>query len=255
MENEEQIQNKPKKKKFLKKFFRGIIVFLAFNAVLLLILGVIFPGLLWRKDLGVKYTKADYDSIMSKLSYMKDEAPKGDLSSYTYKYGALQDVDVIFTSSEITAFFNYNRPTEYPLNDVQIRVNNDGTIDAVAVADVDYFLNEFMSSKYSKDQINNSIPLLGILPNKVNLEIKFSGSVLDNKSNINLIDAKVQGVSVPKDYINTSEAISVITSGTDKIMDKFSSKTGSKFKSISVVDEAIKFIGSVPSSLERVKND
>lgn len=250
MENEVLVKSK-KKHKFLKVLFIIVVVI----GIIVLALGFIFPGLLWNRDLGVDYSKADYDSILEKLSYIKDDAPSGDLSDYTYKYGEVKDVDVALTSSELTAFFNYNRPSSYPLKNVQVRVNSDGTIDAVGVANVDYFLNEFLASKYSKEEIESKIPLLGILPNNVNLSLKFSGMVTNNNSSIDLIDVRVQGISVPSSYINSSEAISAITTGADKVMDKFSEKTGSSFTSISAIDSAIKFIGKVPSSLERIKND
>ena len=252
MENGEGEKIPPKKKNSgLVKF----ITFLAIVGVIVLGLGFIFPGLLWQQSLGISYTTEDYNSILEKLSYIKDAAPtEGTESDYTYIYGSIKPVDVEFTSEELTAFFNENRPSYYALKNVQIRINNDGTIEASANANVDYFLDEVLGGEYSRYQINQQIPALGMLPSNVNLYLKFSGSVTDNKTTIDVSSASVQGIEIPSVYVNSSEAMSVLSSGCDNVMNTFSSKTGSTFNKISVEGGVIKFKGSVPSSLERIEN-
>jgi len=72
----------PKKKHRLLKTL-GIIVIII--AIIVVSLGFVFPGLLWTKDLGVRYTEADYKSFMAKLEYIKDAVPTGDSKDgYTY---------------------------------------------------------------------------------------------------------------------------------------------------------------------------
>lgn len=240
-----------------KKKGKGLIKFLIFLLVLggiVLSLGYIFPGLLWVKNLGVNYSSSDYNSIMEKLNYIKDTAPTGDNEDdYTYKYGELTEVNVEFTSEELTAFFNENRPSYYALKNVQIKINDDGSIEAVATANVDYFLNEVLDGEYSKEEINSHIPALGILPDNVNLYIKMSGSVTNNKSNISIDKVSVQGVTIPSVYINSNAAVNTINIAGDSIMSKYNEKTGSSFDSITISNNKINFKGSIPSSLERIE--
>lgn len=252
MENTEEIKVSPKKK---KKGLVKFITFLVIVGIIVLVLGFAFPGLLWQKSLGVTYTTEDYNSMLEKLSYIKDAAPtEGTESDYTYVYGALISVDVEFTSEELTAFFNEDRPSYYALKNVQIRINNDGTIEASANANVDYFLNEVLGGEYSRDQINEQIPALGMLPSNVNLYLKFSGSVTDNRSTVDVSSASVQGIEIPSVYVDSSEAMSVLSSGCDNVMNTYKSKTGSNFDKISIENGVVKFKGSVPSSLERIEN-
>lgn len=240
-----------KKKKGLVKF----ITFLVIVGIIVVALGFIFPGLLWHKSLGVTYTSKDYDSVMEKLSYIKDVAPTGDSKDeYTYVYGSPVDVNVEFTSEELTAFFNENRPDYYALKNVQIKINDNGTIEAVATANVDYFLDEFLSGQYSREEINNEIPALGILPNNVNLYINFSGSVINNSTSARVDNVSVQGISIPSYLVNSSEAIGVVTSGCNNLMSIYNSNTGSSFNKIAIENGKIKFEGKVPSSLERIEN-
>ncbi len=254
MEDEEKkLNEQPEKPKKKKRFWRKLIIFVIILGIITIALGYLFPGLLWTKSLGVSYTKADYDSVMKKLEYMKDATPTGDSSNqYVYKYGTVQSVDIEFTSAEITSFFNENRPSYYPLKNVQIKINNDGTIEAVASANVDYFLDNILSGKYSKAQIQSYMPALGILPANINLYLKMDGSVINNKSNVGIKEVTVQGIGIPSNIVNSNEAIGTINEGIENVINKYNTKTGSSFNKIAIENGKIKFQGSVPSSLERV---
>ncbi len=249
---EEKVIEKPKKKK--GKFLRKFIIFLVVVGIIAIALGFIFPGLIWVKDLGVTYTKADYQSFMNKLNILKDDAPtSGTADDYEYTYGELRDVEVEFTSEEITSFFNENRPSYYPLKNVQVKINDDGTIEASGTAYVDYFLNEVLGGKYSREQINKEIPALGILPSNVNFYLKFSGSVANNRSSVNINIVEVQGIAVPNNYVTSMEAKGTVETGLNNIMKDYNTKSGATFDRITVENSKIIFKGKVPSTLERTK--
>lgn len=253
MENENVVlESEPVKPKKKKKFLKKLLIFIIVVAIIIVSLGFLFPGLLWPRSLGIKYTKADYDSIMNKLDYVKDISPtKGDRDNYTYTYGDLKTINVEFTSEEITAFLNENRPDYFAVKNVQVRINKDGSIEASGQANVDYFLNEVLGGKYSKAEIEKEIPALGLLPKYVNLYVKATGSIVNNKSSISISGASVQGVSIPSKYIN-NEANSTISNGVDNLMSKYSASSKAKFTSLKIEDGKLKFNGSVPSSLTRI---
>ena len=256
MEKEEKVTEEPKKvEKKKKSFLKGLIIFIVTVGVIVAILGFILPGLLWPKNLGVKYTDADYESVMEKLSYTKDEAPSnGEAEDYTYTYGENNDVEVEFTSEEISAFFNENRPGYYAVKNVQVKVNEDGTIEASGSINVDYVLNEFLSDEFSKEEIKDEIPALGLLPNNVNIYFKVGGSITDSKVSPSVESVSVQGIPIPAKYSSSKEALNRIVDGINNLMATHTKKTNTDFKSIKVEDSKIIFNGSVPSSLERTKN-
>jgi hypothetical protein len=249
-ENVVEETKKPKKKGLIK-----FLIFVVILGAIVLSLGFIFPGLLWTKSLGITYTETDYKSIMSKLEYIKDEVPTLDSADkYTYVYGEVKNIDVEFTSEEITAFFNENRPDYYAVKNVQVKINNDGTIEAVGNANVDYFLNEVLGGKYSRDQIKNEIPALGLLPSSVNLYLNFGGSVINNRANISINSVAVQGITIPSSYVKSNEAIGTVTEGIENLMSNYNTKSGSSFDKIAVENSKIVFKGKVPSSLDRTEN-
>jgi hypothetical protein len=242
---------KPKKeRKFLKKllmFIVGVIIFI-------IILGFLLPGFLWTRSLGIKYTKEDYDSMLSKLEYIKDNVPSGDLEDYEYVYGPLKDVNVFFTSEELTAFFNYNRPDYYALKNVQVRIN-DNTIEASGSANVDYFLNTLLEGKYTKEEIKDAYPALGLLPNSVNLYLNIEGSIDKNLSSLKVKSIQVQGITLPSELINSEDAISFVTTTVDNGLSKYEEKSGTYIKKMAIENNKLLFEGKTPSSLNRVEND
>lgn len=236
------------------KYIKVLAITLSILVVVVIALGFMFPGLVWTKSLGVHYTQTDYNSIMNKLNYSKDAAPTGDSKDlYNYVYGEPTNIDIELTSEEITAFFNENRPSYYPIKNFQIRINMDGSIEIACSANVNFFLNDVLGGKYTREQIQNEIPALGLLPDNVNVYINFTGSIANNISNIYINSATVQGVDIPSKYINSNEAITNITKGVNDFITKVNTETGSNFESMTVGNGLIKFKGSVPSSLERIK--
>lgn len=236
-----------------KKFIKGLLITVSVLILVVVALGFTFPGLIWTRSLGVTYTQTDYNSIMDKLNYTKDDAPTGDSKDlYNYIYGPANSVDTEFTSEELTAFFNENRPSYYPLKNVQVKINEDGTIEVSASANVDYFLNDVLGGKYTRAQIENEIPVLGILPDNVNIYVKFTGSVTQNISYINVYAVTVQGVTIPDKYFLPVSAANIISAGVNDFITKSNTETGSSYESIYVENGVLKFKGSVPSSLERV---
>lgn len=240
-------------KKIKKNILKGFLITISMIVVTVVGLGFAFPGLIWTRSLGVTYTQTDYNSIMDKLNYTKDDVPTGDSKDlYNYIYGPANSVDTEFTSEELTAFFNDNRPSYYPLKNVQVKINDDGTIELSAAANVDYFLNDVLGGKYTRAQIENEIPTIGILPDNVNIYVKFTGSVTQNISYINVKALTVQGVAISESYFSTATAANLISTGVNDFITKSNTETGSSYESIYVENGVIKFKGSISSSLERV---
>ena len=246
----EGVEKSKKKKSFLKK----LLIFLLGLGVIIILLGFIFPGLLWTRSLGVKYTEEDYNSMLDKLEYIKDEVPTGNQGDYEYVYGPLKDINVFFTSEELTAFFNYNRPDYYALKNVQIKIN-ENTVEVSGSANVDYFLNTLLEGQYTKEEIKDAYPALGLLPNSVNLYLNIEGSIDNNLSSLKVNDVQVQGVTLPDGLIKSEDAISFVTTTVDNGLSKYEEKSGTYIKRMAIEKNKLLFEGKTPSSLSRVEND
>jgi len=257
-ENTDMVQDtgaaKIKKPKNKHRALKGLAIVLVIIAIIALGLGFLFPGLLWTKDLGVSYTKQDYDSFINKLDYVKDSTPTGNLrDTYIYSYGDVAAVDTQFTSAELTAFANYNRPSYFAVKNVQIRINKDRTVDASGSVNVDYVLKEILGGKFSREQIVKEIPALGILPSNVNLYLNVGGSVINNSASISLNSVAVQGITIPDSYTKSDEAISTVTTELNSLLSKSNTNTGSVIDKLLIEDEEIKLAGKFPTSLTRTQ--
>jgi hypothetical protein len=152
-----------KKRRGLTVFFIILLVLLAGAA------GVYFllPGLSRPIDLGIKSTREGYENVMDKLGIRKDEAPKvGSADDYTVTYGEPRRAEALLTSGELTSFFNENRPPYYALKNVQLRINDDGTLEASGNLETAYIFDEVLGGQYSKEDARAALPMLGLLLTK-----------------------------------------------------------------------------------------
>ncbi|MFZ2125540.1 MAG: hypothetical protein WA087_03585 [Candidatus Saccharimonadales bacterium] len=254
IENETKTETTTKTPKKKHRLLRTLGIMSIICVIIIVSLGFIFPGLLWTKDLGVSYTKQDYDSFLKKAQYIKDSVPTGSSrDNYKYVYGKTSAVNTEFTSSELTAFANYNRPSYFAVKNVQIRINKDGTIEASGTVNVDYVLNEILGGKFSREQIVKEIPALGILPSNVNLYVNVGGSVISNSASLTLNSVAVQGIPIPDTYVKSSEGVSTVTNGINNLISKSKANTGSSIEKLAMENEKIVLQGKFPTSLTRQK--
>jgi len=260
----------------------------AFIIVLVLILGAaaavyfLLPGLFRPVDLGVKTTKEAYESAMTKLGYTKDEAPgTGQQDDYNYVYGPVAPVSISMNSEEVTSFMNYNRPSYFPLKNVQVKIGGssslqngstvagpvqlsvipvssaggDAPIEVSGTIDRDYAINYLLKGNYSQGEIEDALKEIGIdklLPAKVNLYLKMSGRIENNKIvGLQLYEASVLGVAIPDEYVNSSDAYNIVGGAIDMLLADFSERSGAYFVSIKTADGEMIIDGQVPSSLTR----
>lgn len=248
--NTDTVQKKPKKK---KGCLVGILSFLGAVGIILICITIFLPGFFGPKDLGIKTSKAAYESAITKLNYQKDTSPStGAAEDYTYTYGELKEIKTSLTSEELTSFFNYNRPKYYALKKVQIRINPDNTIDFSGAIDTSYFLNKVLGGKYSEKEIANAFPLIKAIPGSVNIYAQLSGEIADNKSvDFAFADIEVMGIGLPSDLYATSSAKTEISSLLDNFLTKTTEKTKGTYESIKVENGDLTISGNLPSSLKR----
>lgn len=236
---------KPKKRHRILKFIIGFLIFIAIG---LFALNIAFPGLITTRDLGVKYTTADYESATKKLATIKDILVN--LQNIEgAEYGQTKDINISLTSAEITAFVNTNNPISYAANNFQVMINKNNEIEATGSVNVQFFLTEMLDNKVSKEQILEEMPVLSAIPANVNLYIKFNGEIISNKSSMQIKEVSVQGIPVPTEYVNTQDAVSTLTSGIDSFLSKNNVVTGSSIDSLKLNEDKVSLIGKFPSTV------
>jgi len=237
---------KPQKAKCKHKLLKFIIGLVIVITAVLLTANFALPGLITPRDLGVKYSSSDHDSAVAKLSTVKELLTN--LSTISeYNYGTAKNIDISLNSAEITAFINTGNTVKYAVNNYQVLVNPDGTIETSGSVNVDFFLREILNNKVSREQIVKEVPALAVLPSNVNLYMKFSGEIISNKSSAAIKDVAVQGITIPAKYINTDEAVSTFTNGIDSFLARNNPISGTSIDSLTTKDGLVNLKAKIPS--------
>ncbi len=248
--NTNEVHKQSKKK---KGCLIGVLSFLGVIGIILTCIAIFLPGFFGPKDLGIKTSKAAYESAIAKMNYQKDTAPSsGVAEDYTYTYGELKEIKTGLISEELTSFFNYNRPEYYALKKVQIRINPDNTVEFSGAIDTDYFLNKVLGGKYSEQEISKAFPLIKVIPGSVNVYAQFSGEIADNKAvSFAFSDIEVMGIGLPSSLYNTESAKTEISNLLDNFLAKTTDKTKGTYDSVKVENGELTINGKLPSSLKR----
>jgi len=130
------------------------------------------------KDLGVSYSEADLVSVRSKLRLELNEAPAGSLT----KYEGQQEIEESFSSAELTALVNGSRWSYTPIENVQIKIGDNGFAESSGILRLDLmdeYLGEVASGTVSGEELDK---VKGILPDSFPYYV--SGAVTYNNGTI-----------------------------------------------------------------------
>ncbi|HOZ88748.1 MAG TPA: hypothetical protein PK737_00740 [Bacilli bacterium] len=181
--------------------------------LILILVGVWFFGSLFGifkpKDLGIRYTKADYQSILQKSglevvfeaktgsdlkAYIDDT--KGDklyIDDYNFTFSEYEQKKFTITPEEATAFLNEFAPSFFWFKNMQVNVLADGTMEESSTVDIGKLKVELYAD------VADKVPVP--IPNKVNIYSKGLFTVTDNKLTLQPEQILVGKVPVPKKYI------------------------------------------------------
>lgn len=231
----------------------ALLVFIGIISAVALSVYFLVPGFFKPHDLGIKTSEQAYASALQKLSLTKDKAPqKGVAEDYKYVYGAPKAVDTALSSEEITSFLNVNRPDYYALKNAQVKINPDNTIEAAAGLDVSYVFNNILQGRYNKDDAKKALPMLGLLPDNVNIYFKFGGEIKSNKvEQLSIHKASVMGIPIPESLVNSADAKKFVKDNIGGYIERTAARQTARYDSIKVDKGKLIFKGQVPSSLSR----
>ena len=118
-----------------------------FLVILFILAGAVIFYLLQPKTLGIRYTAADLQSFKGKIKVTNEPLPANSPIGQTLIVSGSHPLDASFTSEELTAIAD-NRHKDYayfPFRNVQIRVNNDGTVEGSATVNYQDAVNYLVS--------------------------------------------------------------------------------------------------------------
>lgn len=216
--------------------------------VLLVIIVVIIPFVLYKlflsgspRDLGVKFTEVDRanayanNGVTSELITSSPDNPSG------IKYEGKKEVKTSFTSAEISALNNSVSWVNYPISNIQIKINSDGTGEASGVLDVRKIIS-WVSFTHSVAEIESKVKEYNIGFNPP-FYLKGNVTVINNKVTLVPQTIEVGRITIPKNIV--SENIAPIEKFID---DRLNSIPNLQIRSLNLDGGKVNLDASVPET-------
>jgi hypothetical protein len=182
--------------KFLIKFI--VVLLIIFVIVPFVAYKYIFSG--FPRDLGIKYTEADRaaayanNGVESVVITPASDNPGG------IKYEGKKEIKTSFTSAEISALNNSVKWINYPVSNLQIKINPDGTGEVSGILDVRKILS-WISFTHPVSEIESKIDQYHIGLNPP-FYLKGKVTVINNRVTLTPQTIEVGKITIPQNIVN-----------------------------------------------------
>jgi hypothetical protein len=228
--------------------------------VVIAILGVVFylgylgfvPGLSTimgtnkPRDLGITYTRADYDKDVEKsVTKIEHSATMPDANK-SMVFSGQKDLTQSFTSAEISSRLDYASWAYMPVANTQVRFNGDGTVEFsgnVVMSKLYGFISAIGGVGYTQADIEKGLGYLNAIKTDPPLYFKVKPTVENNKVTLSFSDAQVGKINIPLDQIDANGFMAGVT---EQIMNQI---PGFYAKSVTITDNQMNFSGTVPEKV------
>lgn len=196
-----------------------------------------FMGTSGARNLGVNYSNINPSELYSELG--TEVIPvKNDGEM---KMEGLKEVSYSMTQEEISALANATPWKYFPFSQVQVKINEDGTIEAATVVKIEKLLSFAESLGYSSEQVSQAMEKYKLPLKDMPVYVKSNGSVTDNKINANISYLEIGRIPVPSSIVE--KALPEVIKAGDAILSSF---PGFYAKSMTFANGKMNFEGSIP---------
>ena len=242
--------------RIIKFFWLLIVIIIIGSALLLSYLGFIpvFSNLMGAgkpRDLGVKYTKINFDSYVNKAKTRIVLVSQGPDPVKSVKYSGQIPVNETFTQEDVSARLNYSNWRYMPVTNTQIKINSDGIVEFSANILLDRlpgFIAFTGLGKYSIADFNKGLKYIKLAKVNPPVYLKFKAGAAENKVNINLQTAQIGKFNIPLEKLDANSALTSIVENT------FHKAHGFYSTLVNFSAGVMKFEGSVPEKQEVESN-
>lgn len=195
------------------------------------------------RDLGVEATPADFDAVVQRIGYRLENQPAAaERSGYKHTYSGRMTLDQTFTEAELSALLTFNHVNWWALNDVQIRVHEDGVVEASTVVRTDYVPWEQIPQSVSRY-------LPSVLPAEVPVYLKGRLDVLGPQTvNLSLQKLELGRIPVPASALSPESQ----QRASDFLNQRIRAIPGFAIQSLTFADGKVRFQGTFPKEFKRV---
>jgi len=236
---------------------KGFIKFILIVLVLLVVTPILILGYLGfipklssimgtdkPRNLGVNYTSSDLTSVVQKNGVQLSEmASPSAIARESIQYFGSKSVSVSVSSEEITALSNNPTWKYYPVSDVQIKINNDGTGEASGVLILNRLAGYLGAVGISPDAAQAAADYLKI---KGSTPFYFKGkvSVTDNIISLDTQKVEIGRMPIPDNLVKENQHYLV-----ELAKVRIESVPGLSVKSFNLNNGKLNFEGTLPEKI------
>ena len=240
-----------------KKILTGVLITLVILVSIVVLVAGYFGLIPWLadvfgankpRDLGVRYTQADYTNYLQKtntqlFSFSQAPVPPA-RSTDTIIYTDPQPKNVTLTNAEITSRADSSKWKDLPISNVQIKCGAGGVVEISAqlISDrLSNFVNIAGGGGYSPAEIQTGLDWLGFAGKNPAIYLKATASVTNNVASAQVTSAQINRFSLPNDLVSAGAVAMAQTI--------FTRVTGLNIKSATFSDSGLTFVGDAPTKV------
>lgn len=203
------------------------------------------------RDLGITYTEEDLKSATKKTKAEVKVLKKSTAPEKSLKTAGSERAEFEITSAEFTALTNNyaNNWGYYPAQNMQIKINEDGTGECSGLVQVDKIIGfiQATGNKYSEEDIQKALDYLRLSrEDSMPFYFKISGRAADNQiKEITPEKLEIGRFPIPSSILD--RALPEIISFGNSQIENFA---GLNVEDASIEDGKVSFKGEIPSEVE-----
>jgi hypothetical protein len=233
------------------------IISLIFIIIMLIGLGLAYTGLIpglskiigadKPKDLGITYSNEMPKTLEAAYGPEITSLPDNGSTIGSIILSGSKPISYALTSEEITALMNFHHWKYYPLSNVQIRINSDGSVESSGTINVETALSSIEAYGFTTTDVRKAMSDYHIPVISMPFYAKFKGGIENNKITLSIDSFQAGKIPIPAPIIaaNTNRVINALEALETK-------PTGFYIKKMSFVGGKVLFDGTVPEKEQAV---
>ena len=187
--------------------------------------------------MGIKFTQEDFKSARQKSGV--DWKEESDNLQTSISFSGSHDTNTSWTSEEMTALLN-DRPWKYwPISEVQLKINNDGTAEMSGIFD-EKKLEGYAAAIGTPQVVVDRLP---ILPSRAAFYLKGTGSLSNNQvSKFDITSAKLNRIPIPTGLLLGRNQLTTQTAYADDVTSELAKYSGKKAHVVNFINEKLSWV-------------
>jgi len=220
------------------------VLYIVLGVIVLIIVGCVLANTM-PKSLGVGYTKADLNSVNTKLGMTYKSLPSSDIPTQSLKIEGSKPLNAEITQSELTALLNQpsSQWKNYPVKDVQFKINNDGSVEATGKIIVSRFDAYVKATNVPSQYTSLVADKINLVPVDPSFDCKGNYEIQNGKLVGGVTELKVGQFTLPKNWTDDNKDFIA-----GFVEDRIAS-AGMKVENAKFVNGKLDIQGSVPESI------